>query len=384
MMFGRTAEYVPLLGGFESSSMKFWDGRRFDAIGQTNHEHRAAEDYHLLANFGIRIVRDAMRWHLIEQAPGIYDWSSMMPVLHASVEAGVEVIWDLCHFGVPDHIDVLSSDFPKRFADYAAAAAEMVAKIVPTAPWWCPINEISYWAYAAGTVGFIEPVARGRPSDIKRQLVAAYLAGAERLKWTDSRARLLATDPLIHVTSRAGENSESRAAVDGSFAAWDMLLGRSSPELGGHEGAFDLIGANYFPDNQRSIEDGLIGMGCIGYQPLSTLLERLWNRYQLPILLSETGAEGANACSWLAHVQLETQLALRWGVPVEGVCLYPVMDYPGWIDGRHCRCGLIAAATNYLARTVDFDVAASIRTWTFCSGGSPGRVFSTMPRLVNA
>ncbi|MBV9992381.1 MAG: beta-glucosidase [Alphaproteobacteria bacterium] len=349
--------------------MKFWDGRRFDAIRQSGHDRQAAVDYGLLAASGIRTIRDGMRWHLIERTPGAYDWSSVTRMADAALEAGVEIIWDLCHFGVPDHIDVLSREFPFRFADYAEAAAATIGRMSGNAPLWCPINEISYWSYAAGTEGFIEPAARGRAEDIKRQLVSAFLAAATRLRAVDSRARCLATDPLIHVTSRLGDSQEARAIVESSFAAWDMLLGRAAPELGGHEGAIDLLGANYFPDNQRSIDDGLVGLGCIGYRPLHVLIETLWSRYGLPILLSETGAEGANASAWLSYISREVALAVDDGIPVEGVCLYPAMDYPGWIDDRHCRCGLIRTDSACVERTVDSDVLASVVNWS-AEGGS--------------
>ncbi len=29
------------------------------------------------------------------------------------------------------------------------------------------------------------------------------------------------------------------------------------------------------------------------------------------------------------------------GVPVHGICLYPVMNHPGWDDDWHCPNGLI-------------------------------------------
>ncbi len=28
------------------------------------------------------------------------------------------------------------------------------------------------------------------------------------------------------------------------------------------------------------------------------------------------------------------------GVPVEGICLYPIVNHPGWDDNRHCHNGL--------------------------------------------
>ena len=27
-------------------------------------------------------------------------------------------------------------------------------------------------------------------------------------------------------------------------------------------------------------------------------------------------------------------------MPLEGVCLYPIVNYPGWGDNRHCENGL--------------------------------------------
>ena len=30
----------------------------------------------------------------------------------------------------------------------------------------------------------------------------------------------------------------------------------------------------------------------------------------------------------------------RGGVPVHGLCLYPILNYPGWDDDRHCQSGL--------------------------------------------
>jgi hypothetical protein len=32
--------------------------------------------------------------------------------------------------------------------------------------------------------------------------------------------------------------------------------------------------------------------------------------------------------------------AMAEGVPVEGICLYPIVNHPGWDDDRHCHNGL--------------------------------------------
>jgi hypothetical protein len=31
---------------------------------------------------------------------------------------------------------------------------------------------------------------------------------------------------------------------------------------------------------------------------------------------------------------------MQAGVPLEGICLYPIVNHPGWDDERHCPNGL--------------------------------------------
>ncbi|MBE7158072.1 MAG: hypothetical protein INR62_06495 [Rhodospirillales bacterium] len=66
------------------------------------------------------------------------------------------------------------------------------------------------------------------------------------------------------------------------------------------------------------------------------------------------------AAGWLGYVAAEVRQALRAGVPVLGVCLYPVMDYPGWDDGRHCSCGVLALSADWTTRSLREDVVAEL------------------------
>ncbi|TIO39082.1 MAG: beta-glucosidase, partial [Mesorhizobium sp.] len=81
------------MGGFECSSHRRKDGVRLDLVRATGHDSHAERDYRGCANLGLRTVRDGLRWHLIEKAPGVYDWSSWAPMIEAANLAGVQVIW---------------------------------------------------------------------------------------------------------------------------------------------------------------------------------------------------------------------------------------------------------------------------------------------------
>src|SRR5436190_22577954 len=99
------------VGGFECSTHRLRSGKRLDLIRSTRHDEFAAADYRLLQRHGILTARDGLRWTLIEAAPGHWDFSSATGMFKAAHDTGMEVIWDLWHYGWPDDIDIFSAEF---------------------------------------------------------------------------------------------------------------------------------------------------------------------------------------------------------------------------------------------------------------------------------
>lgn len=345
-----------LMGGFEGSSHRRSDGRQLDLIAATRHDERALHDYRMIADAGLRTARDAVRWHLIETAPGRYDWSSFLPMLRAARSAGMQVVWDLCHYGLPHDLDIWSPRFLDRFAAFCAAVARMVREESDGVPFFCPVNEISFWAWAGGDHARMYPNAIGRGPELKRQLARAAITAVNAVREVAPDARFIQAEPLIHVAGHP-DMPETCAGAEAhrlaQFEAFDMIAGRLHPELGGSEAHLDIVGINYYPENQLVRGGMTIPFGHWLYRPLRQLLAEVGARYGRPLLVSETGAEGSNGAGWLRYVGGEVRAARRAGVPVQGVCLYPVMDYPGWHNDRACRCGLIRVCGDWRERTVD-------------------------------
>lgn len=332
------------LGGFECSNQRRRDGTRLDLMQSTGHLAQCEQDYRLLGQAGIGGARDGFRWPAIEKRPGRYDWSGMRPLVQAARRHDAGVIWDLCHYGWPGWIDIWSASFVARFAAFAASAALFLQEEAPDRPrWFCPINEISFWAWAGGDVEQMNPFARGRGGELKRQLVRASLAAIAAIRAVDPDARFISAEPLINVAP-AGDSDEAAAAAEGyrlsQFEATDLLLGRIEPELGGHRDAIDAIGVNFYPHNQWELGGTTIPLGHHRYRPLSMMLAEVHARYGKPMLLTETGAEGSARAAWLHYVCDEVREAQVRGVPMGGICLYPVLDYPGWENDRPCPVGL--------------------------------------------
>lgn len=350
----------PFLGGFECSSHRRSDGRRLDLLAATGHDRHALLDYRALNRHGLAAARDGLRWHRIETQPGCYDWSSALPMLRAAREAGLQVIWDLCHYGWPDDLDIWSEDFVTRFAAFAAEAARRIRQVSGAPPFLCPVNEISYWAWAGGEIGRIGPLACGRGPALKRQLVRAALAAIRAVRAVDPEARFLNAEPAIHVAD--GADPEGAADYrEVQYEALDMIGGRLAPELGGHAEALDLVGLNFYPDNQWVHGGGTVPLGHYAYRPFRAMLAEAHARYGRPLLVAETGAEGTAKAAWLHYVCAEVRAAQAQGVPVLGICLYPILDYPGWENERRCAVGLFSDPDPNGARRLDEPLAAELR-----------------------
>ncbi len=330
--------------GFECSSHRRKDGVRLDLIRATSHDRHVFNDYRQCAELGIRTIRDGLRWHLIEKGPGQYDWSSWMPALEAAEQLGLQIIWDLFHYGSPDHVDQGGPDFPARFADFALAALEARQSVSRSPAAICPLNEINFICWAVET-GYFPPVGPRQKGWLKRQLVAAWIAAASaiRERWPDTT--IVGAEPLIHVAPHDNRRPTVRAAEEnrgGMFEAYDWITGTAEPQLGGNRAMIDVIGLNYYPHNQWYWRGPTIPMGHHEYRPLADMLVEVAERYGKPLFLSETGAEGSARPAWLHYVCDEVREALGRGAAVEGICIYPVTAYPGWDNSRHCEVGLFS------------------------------------------
>ena len=353
------------LGGFECSTHRRHDRRRLDLIAGTHHDLLAAADYRQLAEYGIRSVRDGVRWHLVEEAgPGQYDWSPVMPLIEAANRAGTQVIWDLCHYGWPDWLDIWSDEFVGCFADYSAAFARMVRAETGAAPMLCPMNEISFFAWNGGDMGHINPFARHSGGRLKAQLVRAALAGSRAVRSAVPDARLLQVEPIINIIPRPGHDEDAADCVrlnGGQWEAWDMIAGRRDPELGGSEDLLDVIGVNFYWNNQWLHHGMPVSPYDERWIPLRHLLKNVHERYRRPLFIAETSCEGDRRAPWFRYVAEEVREAIRMGVPVEGICLYPVLSHPGWDNDRYCDNGLLEMEAQHGRRVVHAPLLEELR-----------------------
>src|SRR5215203_3640781 len=86
--------HIPFIGGFESTFMPAHD---VDVAELTHHIARREEDLDLMLACGVERLRYPVRWHLVEELPGAYDWTETDQVMEMLRRRGMTPIVDLVH-----------------------------------------------------------------------------------------------------------------------------------------------------------------------------------------------------------------------------------------------------------------------------------------------
>jgi hypothetical protein len=358
------------LAGFECATGYNMHGEWIDQIAATEHDLHVDADYRRLADVGIRAVREAIRWPLVDRG-GRYDFSSAEPFVEAAVVHGFDVIWDLFHYGYPDEFDPFSGEFSVRFADYCRAAARFVVERMPGPCFFTPMNEPSFFAWAGGDVGRFAPHARGRAAELKVSLARAAIQGIDAIREVSPDSRIVNVDPICRVVvdddDPAHLEHARRFNEQYVFEFWDIVGGRLRPELGGSPSHLDIVGINYYWTNQWAL--GREGVPLADDDPrrvpLAELVRTAWRRYGCEIVITETSALGEARAPWIHELSLMAEELLGEGVPLGGICLYPILGMPEWhARDQWTRMGLwdLEREQDVLERKAFGPMMAALRT----------------------
>ncbi|NUY80457.1 hypothetical protein HUK80_06080 [Flavobacterium sp. MAH-1] len=333
-----------IMGGYECADHINRSGTRINLLRETEHDVRVREDYALLAEAGIKTVREGICWSAVESRPGRFDFGEVLHRIEAAREYGIQQVWDLVHFGYPDGLYPTHPHFCDRFTALCEAFAVFHKAHSTERLFVVPINEISFLAWHSGDVRGTVPFAVNSGWDMKYHLCKAAILGIRALRAADPDCRIVLVEPLVKIHQSDFCSDEHLYDINShQFQAMDMILGRMCPELGGSELLADVLGFNYYWNCQWYESFGPLAWPDQQQErtPLSRLLKKAYARYGKPIFLSETGHFGSGRIEWLDEVMAECTAAVAKGVDFHGICLYPVTDRPDWDDlSGYCQCGI--------------------------------------------
>ena len=338
------------LSGFECSTFAWKNVGRRDLAGELQHYAHADEDYAMLRPLGIAAVREGIPWPLVDRG-GEYDFSLIDPFLDAQRRHQILPVWDLCHYGYPDDLDPLSEQFVARFAAYAREAARYVAAKAHHSPlFFTPMNEPTFWGYMGGEWGWCAPFGPSR--DYRRRftcmLARTDIAAVKAIRADFPEARMVHIDPLIWVVPPRERPDLAEAAhresYDDAYLAWDIIAGLRHPEYGGSLETIDILGFNNYSFGQMEYrEQGPhkpLEPGDERIRSVCDLVEEAWRKYNRPCIIAETSGRGPGRPQWLNDIATESLAAVRKGVDLHGICLFPAVDMTDWHTGEWLRMGI--------------------------------------------
>ena len=375
--------------GFESTYLPLHD---IDCVETTRHSQRWPHDLQRLVDDGVGFVRYPLRWHRIEAEPGHFDWSLPDAVLGALRDAGVEVVVDLVHHtSYPAWLRRGFADaaFAPAFLRYAEAAARHYSDTTaytlfnePFATLFLCGHEALWPPYGRGLASFARLVANALPAVATASHLWRDLVPGGRHVWVDT---------CEHHSGVGGPHAAyATLSNDRRFALLDLFLGRhvdqSRPFLGqllraGGEplatmapGRLDVVGVDYYPHSEWWYDDAGSHAPSLRPRGLGALLREYAQRYDVPMLVSETNIRGvpSDRASWLRYTLEQCEQAAAAGVPVEGLCWFPYVDSCDWDSllaraaGRTDPVGVVPSSGRR--------ETAMTRSWRLAASGAPAAV----------
>ncbi len=375
------AEPFEIWGGVECTVNRVGD-RYFDQVELSGHARRLS-DLDLFAGLKLAALRYPVLWERVAPlglASASWSWTEQR--LRRIRELGIRPIVGLLHHGAgPAHATSSDACFPAELAAYARAVAERF-------PWvdeWSPINEPVTTARFSGLYGLWYPHGRDTRTFVRillHQCQGIALAMRE-IRQVNPHAKLILPEEMgrIYATPHLAHQADYENLR--RLLGLDLLTGRVGPAhpLWGHlldEGAGreeletflesptppDIIGINYYLTSDRFLDERLElhpvrthggngreryadveavripGVGLTGHRPI---LEELWQRYRIPLALTEVHA----ACTreeqlrWLHAAWHGARDAASSGVDVRAITAWSLLGSFDWdklvvrIDGSY-------------------------------------------------
>jgi beta-glucosidase/6-phospho-beta-glucosidase/beta-galactosidase len=332
--------------------------RALEEYDLTQHYQLWCEDIDRAADLGVSLIRWGIPWYRVNPKPGRYDWAWVDEVLDYLVnQKGIQPIVDLMHYGTPLWLknSFLNADYPQYVAEYAHKVAERYGRLVR---YYTPLNEPTVNAefcgrrgewppYLEGEAGYVKillPIVRGMvrtTSAVREADPDAIFVQVEALGWgwtQDERLQAEVARRLAH-TYLAFDLSTGR--VDTAHLLWPYLRQHGVTEknlawLRERAGAVDVLGVNLYPWSGGEVVMGPDGRAQLrgelnGYH-LADVLRQTWNRYHIPLMVTETSArrDVDGRSQWMEETITAVATVRAEDIPVVGYTWFPMMTMIDW------------------------------------------------------
>jgi beta-glucosidase/6-phospho-beta-glucosidase/beta-galactosidase len=367
-----------------SSSLEVWGGaeytcnrvgeRYFDQMDLSGHSSRTT-DYQLFAGLGISTYRFGLLWERYERQPS---WQWADDRLRCLMQLGIRPIASLVHHGSgPRHTSLLDPEFPTKLASYAGKVAERY-------PWldaYTPVNEPNTTARFSGLYGVWYPHHVSLRSYMRALLIQlkGTVLSMQAIRRVQPEAQLIQTDDVGRISGTPELQSTWELLDLRQWLPYDLLCGfvdRAHPMFGYMLSAGikereilwfcenpcppSIVGINYYvtsdryidqrahlyPPGRNSAEGPFVDVESVrvhseGLAGIDTLLTRAWDRYGIPVAVTEAhiGCSVDEQVRWLVELWDGAMRARQKGVNCVALTVWALLGSFYWNELVTCENG---------------------------------------------
>lgn len=332
------------------------------------------EDIENIHKLGIRKLRYPILWeHVAPSSLDTCDFSKVDTKLRQLREHKIEPIAGLIHHGSgPSYTSLLDPAFPAKLARYA----RLVAERYPWIQLYTPVNEPLTTARFSGLYGEWFPHHRNIKSFftmLVHQIKATVLA-MRAIREVNPKAQLLMTDDLGKTLATSRLRYQADYENERRWLSFDLLCGRVDPDhffyshlvkagiakseiqwFLDHSRPPDLLGLNHYLLSTRFLDHrldiypkythggngidryadvGAVDTGQSDLVPPKEIFREAWERYRLPLVLSEvfTGGGREAQMRWLKEIHDSARVLVGEGVDIRAITPWSLLGNYDWIS----------------------------------------------------
>jgi beta-glucosidase len=335
--------------GIENSYPTLATGARIDQMEKCGHYARWEEDFALVRELGLNALRYGPPYYRTHVAPNRYEWDICDAPMARLRELNIEVIADLCHFGVPNWLGGFQdAAFPVLFAEYARA----FARRYPWVRYFTPVNEIFICASFSALRGWWNECETSDATFVRamRNLCMANELAVEAILSERPDAIIVQGESIEHFAAAGRSATREAERWNGiKHLSLDLTLGHElAPGMAAYLNEHGVTSNDLsFFRERRAVGQRWLGMDyyltcehrvastgrCttarrgLGFRRLAT---QYYQRYGIPLFHCETNRISKHAVAWLDE-QWHDILQLRAaGIPVRGFTWYSLTDQIDW------------------------------------------------------
>lgn len=358
-------------GGLECTSNRVGD-RWHSQLRRSRHPQRVDDDLDAMVGLGLTGFRYPVLWEEVERVDGTRDFRTTDRAIARLQRAGVRPIIGLVHHGSgPPASSLLDAAFPALLADFAAE----VASRYPHVTEFTPVNEPLTTARFSGLYGHWYPHHRSDRSFVRALLteVRGIVEAMRAIRRISPGARLVQTEDLGEAAGTPLTRDQVWFENERRWLTFDLLCGRvdqqhplhryltDTAEVTDDELAWfrnnpcppDVMGINHYPRSDRWLDERRElfherhhgGNGAIDYADVGAnecpwavasdpadLLLQAWNRYRIPLALTEVHVPGDDDAriAWWERMERGVREARDAGATVVAMTSWSVLGSFDW------------------------------------------------------